>query len=298
MLRTKESPGPAAPERAAQPKEPTMTVSILTLNEESNIRACIESLSMFERSAITIWDGGSVDRTREIAAEMGVNVEHHAGTSPATRCAMTLDTDAEFVMHVDADQRLVSNPRLIMEREFADPAVAGVQFAKRASKDSEGYWSRGFGQRMEWVAGVAGPSYVIGTPCIWRLSAARAVGNYDASITGSTNDTDFCLRLRKGGYKVIIIPETAEERFRDGFRGTVGKAYWYGCGDAEFVRNSKPLDTRHIYHVLVRNLLLLPARALLRAPTLFPFFAVFGIARASGFVRNTLFPQDMTNTKS
>lgn len=51
-----------------------ISVQIITLNEEANIRACLETVLANEPAEIVVIDGGSTDRTVEIARELGVTV--------------------------------------------------------------------------------------------------------------------------------------------------------------------------------------------------------------------------------
>jgi glycosyltransferase involved in cell wall biosynthesis len=53
-----------------------VTAIILTLNEEKNIEACLQSIAGFCRRVVVI-DSGSTDRTLEIAGQYGADVFFH-----------------------------------------------------------------------------------------------------------------------------------------------------------------------------------------------------------------------------
>ena len=88
----------------AQEKLP-ISVAIITLDEEQNIGATLESVKWAEE--IVVVDSGSVDRTIEICREAGARVEHHAwqGFSKQKNTAIDLCT-RDWVLSLDADERV------------------------------------------------------------------------------------------------------------------------------------------------------------------------------------------------
>ena len=266
----------------------TLSIAIMTLNEEQNIEKCIRSIGNFPKEKVRVWDGGSTDKTVQIAEGLGVKVMSVPGTSLAKRRGLAiLNCDQDFLLFLDADQSLVVDPDQVVKKYFSDPLLAGVQFSGRAAKESQGYWAHGFGYRWQLITGTPGPRKVLGTPTIFRVSVSKIV-KFDPEVSGSTDDTDFCYRLIQAGYKLSAIEEAAEERVRATFQATVKKAFWYGSGDAEFVKTFKPFPYGHVYHVLVRNFLVIPVRVLFKKPVYFVFFFVFGCARLVGFLNGML----------
>jgi (heptosyl)LPS beta-1,4-glucosyltransferase len=89
-----------------------LTAIILTLNEERNIAACIESVRFADE--IIVFDSGSSDRTGEIAAELGAIVRQHPFRNYSQqRQAALQQADAAWVLFVDADER--ATPELAAE---------------------------------------------------------------------------------------------------------------------------------------------------------------------------------------
>jgi glycosyltransferase involved in cell wall biosynthesis len=105
---------------------PTLTVVILTLNEERNISECIASARSADE--IIVLDSGSTDRTRDLAAAAGARVYEHPMSDYAdqrTYANGLVTTD--WMLHLDADER--ATPALMKEiREVI------------ASGKAEGYW--------------------------------------------------------------------------------------------------------------------------------------------------------------
>jgi len=77
------------------------SISILTLNSEKGLPACLESLKDF--SEIIVCDGNSTDRTREIAAEYGAKVIRQYDTDePHTSCVMDKASVRERAMNASS----------------------------------------------------------------------------------------------------------------------------------------------------------------------------------------------------
>jgi glycosyltransferase involved in cell wall biosynthesis len=105
---------------------PTLTVVILTFNEERNITECIASARSADE--IVVVDSGSTDRTRELAAAAGARVVEHSMTNFAEQrnFANGLVT-TDWILHLDADER--ATPALMQEIRQA-----------AASGKADGYW--------------------------------------------------------------------------------------------------------------------------------------------------------------
>jgi len=89
---------------------PSVSVSVITLNEEGNIRACLESVSWADE--VVVVDSGSTDRTVEIAREYTDRVVHHdwEGINAQRNYALTLASH-EWVLCLDADERVAEDLR-------------------------------------------------------------------------------------------------------------------------------------------------------------------------------------------
>ena len=84
-----------------------LTVIILTLNEETALPQCLDSLSWAEDKLV--FDSGSTDRTCEIASEYGARVVQRSFDNyAAQRNAALCETLSEWVLFIDADERVGS----------------------------------------------------------------------------------------------------------------------------------------------------------------------------------------------
>ena len=128
-------------------RTPPVSVVILTLNEEINIRAAIDSCDWCDD--IHVLDSGSTDRTQEIAREMDCKVHFHPFTSFGEQRNWAIDnipTKYPWIFHLDADERFTERlVDAIYQRLANEPDEAGfhipskTMFMGRWLKRSAGY---------------------------------------------------------------------------------------------------------------------------------------------------------------
>lgn len=113
-----------------------MTISIIipALDEEQTIGAQVESLLAVEPHEIIVSDGGSSDRTREIAGAHAWVV-----TGPPSR-GLQLNAGAaaasgDILLFLHADARLNPTAGSAIRQAMADPSVAGGNFDIRYAGD-------------------------------------------------------------------------------------------------------------------------------------------------------------------
>ena len=116
-----------------------LAVIILTHNEERHIEACIRSAAFADE--ILVIDDMSTDRTAELAQSLGARVVTHplAGDFAGQRNFALMQTDADWVLYVDADERVNEGTEAELRRIMAADARA-VYEIKRINLV--------FGQRM------------------------------------------------------------------------------------------------------------------------------------------------------
>ena len=83
-----------------------ITAIVITLNEEDNIRPCIESLQRVCDEIIVV-DSGSDDKTVEIAESLGATVYHqpYLGDGPQKAFGVPYARN-DWILSIDADERL------------------------------------------------------------------------------------------------------------------------------------------------------------------------------------------------
>jgi glycosyltransferase involved in cell wall biosynthesis len=105
-----------------------VTAIVLTLNEERNLRACLESVAPFVERILVV-DSGSRDGTREIAEHFGCGFHEHEWKNYATQFQWALDNlpiASEWVLRLDADERWRPEGFAELAAIIRQPDVAGV----------------------------------------------------------------------------------------------------------------------------------------------------------------------------
>lgn len=112
-----------------------LTVLIITKNEENNIRKCINSVKNIAQR-IVIVDSGSVDKTKEIAEELGADVyfnkfENHA--SQINWGIKNTNITTEWIMRIDADEEITTELSNEIEEKLPilDKDISGIAIKRR-----------------------------------------------------------------------------------------------------------------------------------------------------------------------
>lgn len=115
-----DSQAVAAGARRALPV--ALSAVVLTLNEESNLDACLGSLAGWTDSIFVV-DSGSTDGTAEIAARWGAVLLHHSFESHTEQwrwALANLPFSSQWVLALDADQRITPELRDELARLFGE----------------------------------------------------------------------------------------------------------------------------------------------------------------------------------
>jgi len=101
----------------------SLSVIVLTYNEEKNIRACLESLVPLN-AAIYIVDSGSTDETLAICSEYTSNIIHHHFENYSLQrnwAFENLPLTSNWILNLDADHRLTPELAKELVRIFDQP---------------------------------------------------------------------------------------------------------------------------------------------------------------------------------
>lgn len=118
-----------------------LSVAIITLNEERNIRRCLDSVQGIAEDIVVV-DSGSTDATREICEEYGVRFITHPFEGHIEQKNYALDqTRHEYVLALDADEALSSELRQSVQDCLAGGFLADAYRFNRLSNYC-GTWIR------------------------------------------------------------------------------------------------------------------------------------------------------------
>lgn len=99
-----------------------LSAVIIACNEEKRIQACLDTLQFADE--VVVVDSGSHDRTPEIAKKSGARVFTRLLDNFAAQrnYAMNL-TEGQWVLFIDADERVTLELRVSIEKTIRDPAA-------------------------------------------------------------------------------------------------------------------------------------------------------------------------------
>lgn len=135
--------------------EPNSSISaiLITLNEEKNIARCLESISFCDE--IIVIDGGSSDKTIEIAKSFGAKVEvktQWQGFGAQKSIAVSL-ASGDWVLSIDADEVVSPELKLEILQAIDQDRINGF-FINRLS-NFLGHWMRHGGWHPDYILRLA-----------------------------------------------------------------------------------------------------------------------------------------------
>lgn len=111
---------------------PRLAVLILTKNEEKNIEECIKSVSFADE--VVVIDSGSTDKTQEKAESLGARFVVHemdeAGFAGQRNFALQ-QTEAEWIMYLDADERVIPGAVPVIQQAVASNEQKGYRLERK-----------------------------------------------------------------------------------------------------------------------------------------------------------------------
>ena len=111
----------------------SLTVTVITKNEEQNIGACLRAVAFADQ--LVVLDSGSIDATTEIAGAAGAEVSVNSdwqGFGTQKNRALALAT-SDWILSIDADERVTPELRTEIESVLAAPDFDAYSFPRRSS---------------------------------------------------------------------------------------------------------------------------------------------------------------------
>ncbi|MCW5623667.1 MAG: glycosyltransferase family 2 protein [Burkholderiales bacterium] len=195
-----------------------LSVTVVTLNAGHQIEACLRSVAWADE--LLVVDSGSTDDTVAIAERCGARVVHQQwlGYGPQKRFA-TASARNDWVLSVDADERVSPELRLAIGAVLQSPTCAGYRFRRcnrfmgRWLRHGEGYpdWSLRLYDRNRgnWSA----------DPVHERVEVSGLVQTIDGDLLHESADTLSAYLAKQNRYTTL----QAEQLHARGRRGSVMK---------------------------------------------------------------------------
>src|SRR4051812_32132590 len=106
-----------------------ISLVIITLNEERNIKRCIESASFVSETIVV--DSGSKDETVSIAESLGARIFKREFTGYRDQKQFAVEQATQpWILSLDADEALTPALRSGIMNEFGNPQADAYRFAR------------------------------------------------------------------------------------------------------------------------------------------------------------------------
>lgn len=268
-------------------QNPKLSVIVCTKNEEPRIEKCLKSILVNQPDELLLVDGGSTDRTVEIANKYVTRVIRSEAKSLSRDRQQGIDeAKNEYVALIDADHRLKEGDLDSLYRDLVDLNLDIVQSQLKSYK-IHGFWDSAEDESWDLTHNIPGPKLMIGTaPNIYKKKVFELV-KFDDHITSTIDDTDFIYRLSKFPEVKIGIGRTIilQEHFSD-FKTYVKKFKWYGKGDGEFCKKHPNRAPSIFFHLLIRYPVLYSVKAIRHNKfKAVPFFVLQGYIRFYSLIK-------------
>jgi glycosyltransferase involved in cell wall biosynthesis len=230
-----------------------ISVVVCTRNEENQIEECLAKIVAARPDEVILVDGGSEDRTVEIARPY-VDKLILSGKSNLTRDRqLGIDSAThDFIAMIDADHRVSLSTIPSLLNDLIDYNFDIVQ-GQVIGYPPQGFWSKSEEQAWELFHNQPGAKKMIGTaPCVYRKEVFSLV-RFDDVITTGMDDTDFIYRLSKHTKIRFGVGNTKIAQFHySSFTKYINKFIWYGVGDGQFMRKHPTRTLSMLFHLLIR----------------------------------------------
>jgi GT2 family glycosyltransferase len=239
---------------------PLVFVITLNWNRRDDTLACLESLShlAYSNARVLVVDNGSTDGSPQAIAREFPQVEQivnprnfgfAGGFNVGLRHALDAGADFAFILNNDT----------IAARDILDPLVAAaapgevgvVAPAIFYASDPERVWSTGGGRnrltlemtgdhgRHATLAGITEREFLSGCAMCIKRSVLERVGLFDEEFFMYYEDSDYCLRARRAGFRLLVVPQARVwHKVATSSDGSDSPAerYWMGRSSVRFFR--------------------------------------------------------------
>ena len=212
---------------------PFVSIIIPALNEESNIKRCVESIQKVDSSGcdyeIIVVDNGSTDKTVEVAKDLEVRVfiKTDINIAGLRNFGVTIAQGNIFAF-VDADCVVAKEWLQEALRELSDKQVGAT--GSNYKLYGKGSWvSRAWEFNKKTRKDRCEVEWIQSGNLIIKKESFDAVGGFDEQLN-VCEDSDICYRIKDKGYK--IVSNKAIGSYHLGFAETLitffKKQLWYG----------------------------------------------------------------------
>ena len=259
-----------------------VSINICTYNEEQDIAGCLAQAFANRPAEVIVIDGGSTDRTVEIARAMGATVLQPGVKGLSSQRQAGIDASTQpYIAIIDGDDHL--------EPDFLSKLLHELQtcgydalLGREVAFEPKTYWERAMGSTNHGITYTEKPvdTNMVGRPSLYRTAAIRHCG-FDAFFDGvGDEDTDLSIRMELAGFRQGIGTGMTRRQQTPTFGGIVRKFVKYGRGDARIVYKYPFKAGKLMFHLAVRYPFIRGGKAIVRGEGVYwPFYAMYGWVR-------------------
>ena len=191
-----------------------ISIIIPNYNGSQTIGKCLESIFAFnddDREVIVVDDcseDGSLDVIGKYPCRL-IQLEKHAGAS-AARNAGAFNSRGDVLFFIDADCLLKENTLLIIRNHLsAQPADVVIGGTYSPVPQDPAFFSRfqsAFINYFE-TKNSSNPDYLATHALVIHAEIFRKLGGFTENFLPILEDVEFCHRLRRAGYRLIMDPD-------------------------------------------------------------------------------------------
>ena len=212
---------------------PQVVVTVLNWNGRDDTLACLDSLQAvcYPNFGVIVVDNGSSDGSvaaihhrfpNQAVIETGENLGFAGGNNVGLRYAR--ERGADYALLLNNDTEVASDfLALLVDVIDADPSIGVVGPTIYYHDPSDVIWSAGGG--IDWRRGdsymigldqreddagwaLREVDFISGCALLVRMSALDRVGDLDERFFAYYEETEWCVRIQRGGYRIVHVPES------------------------------------------------------------------------------------------
>ena len=272
----------------SNPYKDGISVVLCVFNDEENIESCLTSLMDSNFEQLIVSDGGSTDKTVDIAYSFTRDVII-TNKGFFNQCKAAYDiANYKYLISIESDHIYPSNFCQNFLSAFLKSSFDGMQGTLICSEKNN-YFERGLDLFYKIHQKEKGYKEIISGPNIFKTQSRKEI-HKKLTIQGYSIDTEMAEAIKARGYKVGLSNIKAFQSTNLDYKNFKRKYFNYGKGDYEFYNQHKKnwslkRKLKSMTHIFNRYIIDYPLKAIKMGKVLYvPYFWLSAFVRYAGWV--------------